>query len=81
MNKNNLHTAHNALNSLQNNVSEYPEGPKITFTIVNNVINPSPPSPQKNPTKNHTHEPKTTLHDVSIHLLLFMIRLYDAHRI
>jgi hypothetical protein len=25
MNKNNLHTAHNALNSLQNNVSEYPE--------------------------------------------------------
>ena len=25
MNKNNLHTAHNALHSLQNNVSEYPE--------------------------------------------------------
>ena len=80
MNKNNLHTADNALNSLQNNVSEYPEGPKMTFTFVNDVINPSPP-PKKKPTKNHTHEPKTTLHDVSIHLLLFMIRLYDAHRI
>ena len=43
MNKNNLHTADNALNSLQNNVSEYPEGPKMTFTFVNDVINPSPP--------------------------------------
>ena len=47
MNKNNLHTADNALNSLQNNVSEYPEGPKMTFTFVNDVINPSPP-PKKN---------------------------------
>jgi hypothetical protein len=47
MNKNNLHTADNALNSLQNNVSEYPEGPKMTFTFVNDVINPSPPPKKK----------------------------------